>query len=300
MPQFKTTAACALALAAQCLAGAALACAERDPAIAAVDAGAFAEAERLYQSVEVSPDCDDAFRDWLAERLAQEAFRVALFETATPEARRAGLERSLAFQPHWRTHQALADLAAEAGDRTGEAAQLQAAINRLNEGPAHHSASEEEIAALFERATVAVRLAEGVVDIPATRDGSPGGILSREIRGFTVSEVPLPITFEFDSTAFSPEGEAYARMLLDHLISTRPVAVHLQGHTDPSGSEPYNDQLSFDRAMAVKSYLEINGFTGRIEVSGRGERDLPATPVGIVPGSEEHYRLARRVVYIRS
>lgn len=288
-----------LALPLAILPGAVLACADRDAAVAAVEARDFETAAALREAIDISPDCDDAFRDWLSERLAEESFRVAMFEATSLPERKALLERSLGYYEHWRTYEALADIAAAEGDRTAEATSLQKAIDRLNEGPARHEATEDEIQDLFERATVAVRLADGVVPETRTRSGEAGGIFSKDIRGFVVHEVPLPITYKFDSTEFTPDGEAYARQLLDHLTATHPAHIGLVGHTDPSGAEDYNMDLSLRRAEALRDFLKRNGFTGEIDITGRGESEIPNPPEGIEEGSEEHYRLARRVVLQR-
>lgn len=292
--------AAALALTAALAPAVATACADREAAIAAVEARDFLTVQALHARVEIAPDCTDDFRDWLSERLAEETYRQAVTEATTLAQRQELLTQSLAYFPHWRTYEALAGISAAQGDRTGEAEHLQAAINRLNEGPEHHTASDVEIAQLFDRATVAVRLSDAVVPTARTRNGLAGGIFAENVRGFAVQEVPLPITYQFDSTAFTYEGAAYARQLLEHLLAARPPSVTLIGHTDPTGAASYNLQLSLRRAEALRAYLYQNGFTGRVSIDGRGEAELPPAPLGIAPGSAAHHRLARRVVLHRS
>lgn len=50
------------------------------------------------------------------------------------------------------------------------------------------------------------------------------------------------------------------------------TAIHVIGHTDSSGSESYNQQLSEKRASSVARYLSQNGVVrDRMRMAGRGE-----------------------------
>lgn len=276
----------------------ALACPARPQVSAAAQAGDIAAMRTLAPRLE-DPACDDAIRAYVAETLAAASFREAM-ESSDIATRERLLKRSLAEYPHWRTYEALGRAARERGDRMAEAQYLQDAINRLRDGPERHSATEAEIAALYRDATVAVALADGVVATPRTRSAQPGGIFSESIRGFVVQEVPLPITFEFDSVTFTPAGRAYAQELLDYLLDTDLAHITLEGHTDPTGEEAYNDDLSRRRAEALRGFLAEGGYGGDITVVGRGEHEIPPPPEGIAPGSKEHYQIARRVVLRRS
>jgi outer membrane protein OmpA-like peptidoglycan-associated protein len=90
--------------------------------------------------------------------------------------------------------------------------------------------------------------------------------------------VRLPIFFEFNSTTLRPE----ARTLLDKVgaaLASDELATFrfsVEGHTDSVGSEGINEQLSNDRAAAVKAYLMAQGVPPeRLSTVGHGE----ATPV---------------------
>lgn len=276
----------------------ALACPVRPQVSTAAQAGDIAALRTLAPDLE-DPSCDDAIRDYVAETLAAASFHEAM-ESKDIAAQEALLKRSLGEYPHWRTYEALGRAARARGDRMAEAQYLQDAINRLRDGPERHSATEAEIAALYREATVAVALADGVVTAPRTRSAKPGGIFSDSIRGFVVQEVPLPITFEFDSVTFTPAGEGYAQELLDYLLDSDLDHITLEGHTDPTGEEAYNDDLSRRRAEALRGFLARGGFEGEITVEGRGEREVPPPPEGIARDSKEHYQIARRVVLRRS
>lgn len=281
--------------------GLAQACAEREAAINAVEAGDFVTAEGFYEQILVSPDCDDAMRDWLAQQLANESLRVALFEAQTDAERQTALERALTFEEHWRAYWGLGRIARGQGDRNQEAFYLQTAINRLNDGPQEHEASETEIRQLLAEATVATQLADGVVETPRTRSGTLGGIFSAEVRGFVVEEVTLNIEFEFDSAELTPNGQELALLYLQSAIEQGQQRIVVEGHTDPVGDAGYNMGLSIRRAEAVRDFLAAQqSFDGQIVVRGQGETELPPLPEGFAADSDEYYQLARRVVFERT
>jgi outer membrane protein OmpA-like peptidoglycan-associated protein len=275
----------------------ALACPQYDDAVAAVNAGDLAIATPLYDAVILEPTCDDAFRGWMATFLARENFAIGMDDALTVEARRAAYQAALAYEPHWRTYAALGQLAWDGQDYTAAAGDLQLAINALVDGPLEHEASHDEIAAVYQLAAAAVALSDKVVPMPTTRSGDEGGLFATSIRGYEVTEVPLPITFAYGTDDFDASGAAYAQMLADHLVTFAPATISLTGHTDPIGGDDYNMDLSEQRATALADFLRSAGYEGEITVAGLGRSQVPPAPPGIVVGSEEHYRIARRVTF---
>ncbi|MEM8978538.1 MAG: OmpA family protein [Pseudomonadota bacterium] len=277
----------------------AVACPDRASAIAAIEAQDRTTAATLQERVAIDPKCDDAFRLWLDEGVARLTFQAGI-EAPTPEQKAQLLTRSLSYFSHWRTYVALADVAIAQGDRSEEARQLQLAINQLNDGPSRHAASDSEIKEIFDRAVVAVSLADEVVSAPRTRSGDMGGIFSTQVRGFVVEELPFPIEYVFDSAEMTPRGESNAQVMLEHLLSANPPAILLEGHTDPKGDDSYNLALSLKRAEAARDFFVEKGFTGKVSVAGLGEtmRIMPP-PAGVDQDTAEHHQLERRVVLIR-
>jgi outer membrane protein OmpA-like peptidoglycan-associated protein len=69
------------------------------------------------------------------------------------------------------------------------------------------------------------------------------------------------------------------------------TVVHAVGHTDSTGSDAYNQNLSERRADAVASYLRSQGVAGnRLYATGRGESEPRASNA-----TEEGRKLNRRV-----
>jgi len=85
----------------------------------------------------------------------------------------------------------------------------------------------------------------------------------------------LLINFGLDSAALTPVAQEnlneMAAGLTDKRLST--VRFVIEGHTDATGSEGYNDELSRRRAESVRTYLLARGIdAGKIEAVGLGER----------------------------
>lgn len=90
--------------------------------------------------------------------------------------------------------------------------------------------------------------------------------------------VSLGIKFKRDSYELTDSAEEVLNRLGGALASPQ-LSKHkfmIEGHTDATGSEGYNQKLSEKRAMTVKNYL-VNVFQidpSRLEEVGKGEADL--------------------------
>ena len=111
---------------------------------------------------------------------------------------------------------------------------------------------------------------------------------------YTVTLSNDKVTFPINRAAVSPD----ARALVDEAIAqlkaeNRGVYFEIEGHTDSSGSEAYNEKLGLDRATAVRNYMhDQQGIAlNRIEVISYGE----TKPV-VDNKTREHRAQNRRVV----
>lgn len=81
--------------------------------------------------------------------------------------------------------------------------------------------------------------------------------------------------FAFDSAELSADGRASLRSLSASIQDKGATVVDIDiiGHTDSTGPEDYNQQLSLRRAEAMKAYLVSEGGVdaGIIDVMGKGE-----------------------------
>ena len=98
--------------------------------------------------------------------------------------------------------------------------------------------------------------------------------------GATLAALPkAPITYALyfmgDSDELTDESKLVAAQVLAEIGKTPLAEVVIIGHTDTTGTQDYNDDLSLARATVVRDKLIRRGVAPeRIEVAGRGEREL--------------------------
>ena len=114
----------------------------------------------------------------------------------------------------------------------------------------------------------------------AARAGNQGGRAETQTFRDSTSRVTrvvgrrnVQITFATGSAQFTPETERQLQQLFDEL-SINSLAVEVHGHTDNVGNPAANQQLSEDRAMAVKQWLERRSAAtfppGRVRIFAHG------------------------------
>ncbi|MBP7635787.1 OmpA family protein, partial [Candidatus Ozemobacteraceae bacterium] len=103
------------------------------------------------------------------------------------------------------------------------------------------------------------------------------------------------ITFDLNSATIKPDSYPTLQRLLFLIQSSAESRFLIEGHTDSTGDDATNQQLSVDRAEAVKSWLVNNGIAGeRLETVGFGESKPAASN-----DSEEGRLQNRRVEVVR-
>jgi len=81
------------------------------------------------------------------------------------------------------------------------------------------------------------------------------------------------VNFNFDSYSILPGSESILRSLLNYLRSHPDISILISGHTDDTGSDAYNLELSDNRAKSVYTWLVNNGVESqRLKYKGFGKR----------------------------
>jgi outer membrane protein OmpA-like peptidoglycan-associated protein len=124
------------------------------------------------------------------------------------------------------------------------------------------------------------------VDVTQTPEGD--GIL-----------VNLPdVTFATDSAQVSPQMRNVLDDVAQSLMQYPDSLIDVMGHTDSTGSEAYNLDLSKRRADAVANYLVSRGVArARIETIGYGEQ-YPVADNSTPSGRAENRRVEIRITPI--
>ncbi|MEZ4424412.1 MAG: OmpA family protein [Gemmatimonadota bacterium] len=99
------------------------------------------------------------------------------------------------------------------------------------------------------------------------------------------------ILFDFNSDRLRPESTPTLQSILTTLEQHGDLSLAIEGHTDSSGEEEYNQQLSERRAAAVVAWLVDNGVAGgRLSAVGRGETE-PVADNATEAGRQQNRRV---------
>ena len=95
------------------------------------------------------------------------------------------------------------------------------------------------------------------------------------LNGMAKTPVTYALYFLGDSDELTDESKMVATQVLAEIGKTPLAEVVIIGHTDTTGTQDYNDELSLSRADVVRDKLIKQGVEpNRIETAGRGEREL--------------------------
>jgi outer membrane protein OmpA-like peptidoglycan-associated protein len=131
---------------------------------------------------------------------------------------------------------------------------------------------------------------EAVVNSPDAGIGLQGGVSSitgavsdlegamqdlgaKEVGNQIAVELPADVLFDFNQANIRPDAAAALNKLLT-IIKAQPSSgpVRIEGYTDALGSDTYNQKLSEQRAVSVKTWLTTQGITAsRLQPQGFGE-----------------------------
>lgn len=99
------------------------------------------------------------------------------------------------------------------------------------------------------------------------------------------------ILFDVNSTALKPASQSTLVQMADVMVRYPDSDIIVAGHTDSTGSERYNQDLSERRATAVRNYLITKGVAaGRITAIGFGET-MPVASNDTASGREQNRRV---------
>ena len=101
-------------------------------------------------------------------------------------------------------------------------------------------------------------------------------------------EIPADVLFDFDRSDIREDAAAALNEVADIIREHPGQRVRIEGHTDATGSDAYNQRLSEDRARSVKEWLARGKGLDQaaFAVQGRGEAN-PTAPNERADGSDD-------------
>lgn len=123
----------------------------------------------------------------------------------------------------------------------------------------------------------------------------PGATVTREGEGILV-KFDSGILFDTDKSALKPEAQANLQKLAVSLQNNPETNITIIGHTDNTGTDAHNMDLSVQRAEAVKSYIVAgNVAPSRLQTVGKGETE-PIADNTTVAGRAQNRRVEITIV----
>jgi OOP family OmpA-OmpF porin len=130
---------------------------------------------------------------------------------------------------------------------------------------------------------------------------APAVVAQAPVRAPVAAPVVVPLRrvkyeaesmFEFAASAVRPEGKLALDSFTTDLAGTQYDNITVEGHTDRLGSPEFNQNLSLQRAEAVKEYLvQTRGLSSsKISAVGKGE-ETPVTKAGDCKGTAQTAKL---------
>lgn len=117
-----------------------------------------------------------------------------------------------------------------------------------------------------------------------------GAVSTAERPGRVDETLAADVLFAVDSAALSPQAASTLDELAARLRERAVGEVTVTGHTDSSGTDAYNVQLSTSRAQTVLTALRASAPTSPLKAVGRGEQD-PVADNGTDAGRAKNRRV---------
>ncbi len=131
----------------------------------------------------------------------------------------------------------------------------------------------------------------------ALREQLQGSGVQVRREGNTISLImPGNITFETDQYNIRPQFHDVLDAVAKVLVEYKETAVNIEGHTDSTGSDQYNQLLSERRAGSVRDYLAARKVDfKRLTAVGYGSR-MPVATNSTAAGREQNRRVEINLV----
>lgn len=96
---------------------------------------------------------------------------------------------------------------------------------------------------------------------------------SKNHESHKILSLSADVLFEFNESSLGAEGKKALEKVAEDIVNNyKNPSIAIVGHADRLGQEGYNEQLSYQRALAVKKYLLSIGVPSNfLDVSGVGE-----------------------------
>jgi outer membrane protein OmpA-like peptidoglycan-associated protein len=261
--------------------------------------GDTAKAAKLFEQAERGSICSGLALALMGRTAALAFHGKATKPGISPDERQKLLAQGIELARPWQLLAALGDGEKAAKDYARAAQLYQEALEDIVDEKLNPVAPDQIVIARLYKKAEEMSLLAPVYVTRRDRSGRAGGLSRRTFRSFTTIATAVPVHFEFNKTEFTIEGRKAAEDMFRYLTQQGAPRIELIGHTDPRGGDEFNQRLSEGRAQAVRDYLKGRGYTGEVQITGRGKREPFQMDDPDSYSPDEQYQLHRRVELIR-
>ncbi|HEY4088898.1 MAG TPA: OmpA family protein, partial [Bryobacteraceae bacterium] len=225
--------------------------------------------------ISIQKEQDEAHRamkqresDAQAQAKAETARATAAQQRAEEEARLRATAQAEAASADAKKREAEAEMAAaKQAQAEAEAAKAAAVAEQEKLAAAKTAAESSKDQAEKDAQTLRARLKDQLNLILQTRDTARGLIVNMS-----------DVLFDTNQATLKPDAKEKLAKVSGILLAYPSLHLTVEGHTDSTGSDDYNQKLSERRADSVLEYLVSNGISsGNIEAHGYGKTRPVAT-----------------------
>ena len=114
--------------------------------------------------------------------------------------------------------------------------------------------------------------------------------VKEESRGLVIT-LSGSVLFASNKSSLLPSAQIRLNQVAEALLATKERKLTVEGHTDSQGSSSYNQQLSQQRADAVRSYIISRGYAGDLIVATGIGKDRPVADNASAEGRANNRRV---------
>lgn len=155
----------------------------------------------------------------------------------------------------------------------------------------HAQRDDIRLAARTREAELAHQQAAAAVEQARALEQELAALKAKDTERGLVMTLQEGVLFEYDKAELKPGARRNLEPLMTFLQEHPERSLIIEGYTDSTGSDAYNQDLSFRRAEAVRDFLIDNGISSdRIVARGYGE-SYPVTTNSTEAGRQQNRRV---------
>jgi len=267
------------------------------PITHAVQAHKLEKLEDLLFELKKQADCPPSYLESIKQSMAQ--IVAARADDLTQQGQLTNAESWLRRAPTmvWGTQVVYGDIAARRHQWQKAAQFYHQTLDLIADPELTPQVPSKAVIKKIHRLAYEAQLLAGNFDAVLARSKKITGTM-RGKRDIEFKTMPIPVVqFNYGQIELDKTSKKSVQQLATYLNQQNLTQLTLIGHTDSKGGDAINHQISKQRAVTVKKYLQQLGVTANIMIIGKGETE-PLQLANLIYTPDEIDALNRRVEFL--